>query len=115
MGELANILDFSHSERRPVPQPQFEPTFREPARLIPGSHARAYSKKPTRSVSFPLGLQSELQRTFAEQFLPEFLSRLHPATFSAALLDIGLISLVSWIASRAAGASWLFGMPTLGL
>lgn len=45
MGELANILDFARPWHRPVPEVDLAPDVTEPARLIPGSHARCHARK----------------------------------------------------------------------
>ena len=72
-------------------------------------------KKPPGSAGLAACAKSDLQPVRRYRLLPSSLQRLRPSEVAAAGIDLALIWLVLWIASRAAGNGVLLASPTMYL
>jgi exopolysaccharide biosynthesis polyprenyl glycosylphosphotransferase len=101
MAERATVLEFAlRKHAAPIP---FDAEEIAPARLIPGSDSRLrVEQKPATfsEVSANADFSLKLCRKFASQLLPEPIKSLHPSMLGTAVLDLLLISMVFWIATK---------------
>jgi exopolysaccharide biosynthesis polyprenyl glycosylphosphotransferase len=104
MAELATVLEFAHRQHLPSSAAVPGAQAIGPARLVPGSYACKQEKK-RQTVMWTTGwhnagLSPLSWQKLALQVLPESFKLLHPSMLGTVFLDLLLIRLVFWIATK---------------
>jgi exopolysaccharide biosynthesis polyprenyl glycosylphosphotransferase len=119
MAELATILEIAHRQNSAPSPTSFDAESIGPARLIPGSSARSQQEKRQSVMCASgwvnAGLSSRFWKKIALQFLPESLKLVHASMLGTAFLDLLLIRLVFWIATKTMSPHFTkFTAPAIG-
>ena len=119
MAERATVLEFAHRQHSASSAISFDADATAPARLIPGSYARAQRKECQSEIRIERLGDAELSwlswHKLTLQLLPESLKLLHPSMLGTAVLDLLLILMVFWISAKPIGPHFTnFSAPAIG-